>query len=188
MARHLKRHAILSETTTFDDKGNLRVVIETPKGSRTKYAYDPACDCFNVKTVMPQGMSFPFDFGFIPSTEGGDGDPLDVLILMDFSLIAGAVLTARPIGIIAAKEKKKGEDWERNDRIIAVATHARTHDGVRSLKDLNSHLVEEITAFFVEYNKLHGKKFKPLHDAGPHAAQKAIEQGRKRFRKKSRSH
>ena len=81
MTTHSARHAILSETATFDAKtGELRVVIETPKGSRNKYDYDPDCDCLELATVLPEGMSFPYDFGFVPSTLGEDGDPLDILV------------------------------------------------------------------------------------------------------------
>lgn len=77
------RHTVLSGTATFDkDSGDMRAVIETPKGSCNKYRYDPHCDCFELATSLPQGMAFPFDFGFVPSTLGDDGDPLDVLVLM----------------------------------------------------------------------------------------------------------
>ena len=59
----------------------LNVVIDTPKGSRNKFAYDEKVRLFKLSGVLPAGASFPFDFGFIPSTVGGDGDPLDVLLL-----------------------------------------------------------------------------------------------------------
>jgi inorganic pyrophosphatase len=59
------------------------VVVETPKGSRNKYAFDPDNRVFELKKVLPAGMALPYDFGFLPSTKGGDGDPLDVLVLMD---------------------------------------------------------------------------------------------------------
>ena len=79
MTTRSARHAVLSETATFDEKtGEPRVVIETPKGSRNKYDYDPDCDCLELARVLPKGMSFPYDFGFVPSTLGEDGDPLDI--------------------------------------------------------------------------------------------------------------
>ena len=69
MPQRHSRHAVLSETATFDDEtGDLRIVIETPKGSRNKYKYDPACDCLELATALPEGMVFPYDFGFVPST------------------------------------------------------------------------------------------------------------------------
>lgn len=175
------RHAILSETATFDDDGDLRVVIETPKGSRNKYDYDPDCDCMDLATVLPEGMSFPFDFGFVPSTLGEDGDPLDILVLMDAPVVPGCVIRARLIGAIEAKQREKKGKWKRNDRLLAVACHAQTHDGTKSIKDLRPHLLEEIKEFFVDYNKLRGREFKPLHDSGPGKAAALLKAGMKAF-------
>jgi inorganic pyrophosphatase len=187
LTQHVTRHAVLSDTATFGDGDDVRVVIETPQGSQTKYAYDPECDCFVLKTVMPSGMTFPYDFGFIPSTLGEDGDPVDVLVLMDFSVFPGCILSARLVGVIEAEQKEE-EDGKsiRNDRLIAVATHARAHSGVDSLKDLRPHLLDEITAFFADYNRLDGKKFKPLAYGGRHAALKLVRAGQKRFQKQHR--
>lgn len=186
---HSARHALLSETATYDGKtGALRIVIETPKGSRNKYDYDPDCDCMELGTVLPEGMRFPYDFGFVPSTLGDDGDPLDILVLMDAPVIPGCVIQARPIGAIEAKQKAKGEDWERNDRLIAVAVHSQTHDDAKSLSDLRPHLVEEIKQFFVNYNQLRGRKFKPIAEANPQAAEKLITAGMKTFKKRNKRH
>ena len=80
-----------------DDKQILRVVVETPKGSRNKFAFDPDQHLFHLKKVLPTGMAFPYDFGFVPSTEAEDGDPIDVLILMDGPAFPGCVLKCRPI-------------------------------------------------------------------------------------------
>lgn len=83
-----------------DDKQLLRVVIETPKGSRNKFAFDVDEHIFELKKVLPSGMAFPYDFGFVPSTRADDGDPVDVLVLMDEPAFSGCVLTCRPIGVI----------------------------------------------------------------------------------------
>ena len=65
MRQSNSRHAVLSETVTFDEEtGDLRIVIETPKGSRNKYKYVPSCDCLELATALPEGMVFPYDFGF----------------------------------------------------------------------------------------------------------------------------
>jgi inorganic pyrophosphatase len=182
--KHAGRHAVLSETATFDAEKNLRVVVETPKGSQVKYAYEPDCDCFVLRTVLPTGMTFPFDFGFVPSTLAEDGDPVDVLVLTDFAVVPGCILTARLIGVMESEQKEKEEDWIRNDRLIAVATHARTHQGAVSLKDLRPRLLDEIAAFFIDYNRLHDKKFRRLADAGPRKALELVEVGQKRFAKR----
>lgn len=180
------RHTILSEIDPFTKDDDLRVVIETPRGSRNKYSYDSDCDCLQLSTVLPEGMVFPYDFGFIPSTLGEDGDPLDILILMEEPVIPGCVVRARLIGAIEAEQKEKEEGWMRNDRLIAVAAHAQTHDGAKRLSDLRPHLVSEIKEFFITYNKLRDRKFKPSNEAGPNEARKLIEAGMKRFKKKQR--
>src|SRR6201997_3325342 len=168
------RHAVLSEITPSDrDPGELRIVIETPKGSRNKYKYEPESDCLELTTALPEGMNFPYDFGFIPSTLGDDGDPLDVLVLMDAPVVPGCVIRGRLIGVIKARQREKGDkDWTRNDRLIAVACHAQTHQDEKSLKDLRPHLTDEINAFFVEYNKLRSREFEHLDLCGPKKAMK----------------
>src|SRR2546427_13083458 len=102
-----------------DDKQMLRVVIETPKGSRNKFAFDPDEHVFELKKVLPAGMTFPYDFGFAPSTQAEDGDPIDVLVLMDEPAFPGGVLTCRHIGVIEGVQVEK-KDNVRNDRIMAV--------------------------------------------------------------------
>src|SRR6202043_965268 len=103
------------------DKRLLRVVIETPKGSRNKFAFNPDDQIFELKKVLPAGMAFPYDFGFVPSTKADDGDPVDVLVLMDEPAFPGCVLKCRPIGVIEGEQimKANKKDKERNDRIIA---------------------------------------------------------------------
>jgi inorganic pyrophosphatase len=181
------RHTILSEIEPFSKEDDLRIVIETPRGSRNKYSYDPDCDCMQLSTVLPEGLVFPYDFGFVPSTLGQDGDPLDILILMDEPVVPGCVVRARLIGAIQAEQKEKDEGWTRNDRLIAVATHAQTHNGARRLSDLRPHLVKEIKEFFVTYNKLRDRKFAAKGDAGPAKARKLVKDGMKLFKKQRRS-
>lgn len=186
MAPHSARHAILSEIATFDvESKDLRIVIETPKGSRNKYSYDPECDCLQLSTVLPEGMVFPYDFGFIPSTLGDDGDPLDILVLMEAPVVPGCVIRARLIGAIEAKQKEKDAGWTKNDRLVAVATHAQTYQKAKRFSDLRPHLVDEIIEFFVAYNKLRNRKFKPGSVVGPRKAEELVKAGMKQFRHKS---
>jgi inorganic pyrophosphatase len=186
MAGRSKSHPILSELPSCDSDGNLRVIIETPKGSRNKYSFDPECNALRLASVLPEGMTFPYDFGFIPSTIAGDGDPIDVLVLMDSPVIPACVIRGRILGAIQAEQKEKGGDWEQNDRLIAVAAHAQTHQDEKSLKDLRPHLLDEIIAFFVEYNELRDRQFRKTGLCGPHKAAKLVEAARKGFRKKRR--
>ncbi len=169
--------APLSRLPAFDPaSGEVTVVIETSRGSRNKLGYDPEIGAFRLKFVLPEGMVFPYDFGFVPSTRAEDGDPLDVLVLLDHPAPAGCVLGTRLIGIIEARQRETGEaQWTRNDRLLGVATHARTHRHIRALTDLRPGQCDEIAAFFRQYSQLNGREFEVLGQSGPEAAQAALE-------------
>jgi inorganic pyrophosphatase len=167
----------IAKLPSFDPKSHdLNVIIETPKGSRNKYTYDEERGLFMLSGFLPAGSDFPFDFGFVPSTRGQDGDPLDVLLLMDEPAFSGCLVPARLIGVIEAEQTEDGKT-ERNDRLISVAANSRLHQDVRSLDDLNPRLLEEIEHFFISYNAIKGKEFKPLGRFGPERALSLIEQG-----------
>lgn len=122
----------LSELPTWDPEiGDLTMVIETPQGSRNKYSYDPDTGAFDLGWVLPPGLSFPYDFDFIPSTIAEDGDALDVLVLLDVPVAVGCVVAGRVIGAIQAKQRAPGGKWIRNDRLLAVAKHAHLHQHVK---------------------------------------------------------
>src|SRR5919202_2577365 len=117
----------LAHLEPFDAaSGEVNVIIETPKGSRNKFKYDEQRGLFKLSGVLPAGAVFPFDFGFVPSTRGEDGDPLDVLVLMDEPAFAGCLVPSRLIGVIEAEQTEEGTT-ERNDRLIAVAANSYTH-------------------------------------------------------------
>ncbi|HEX7316530.1 MAG TPA: inorganic diphosphatase [Pyrinomonadaceae bacterium] len=170
----------------FHDDEELNVVIETPKGSRNKYTYDEKLRLFKLGGVLPSGASFPFDFGFVPSTVGGDGDPLDVLVLMDEPAFAGCLVRTRLVGVIEAEQTERDGETTRNDRLVGVAADARLHTRVRALEDLGPALLEEIEHFFVSYNQIKGKVFKPLGRFGPERARELVEEGMKKFRRSKR--
>ncbi|WP_018263385.1 inorganic diphosphatase [Methylobacterium sp. WSM2598] len=167
----------LGQLPAFTDTGEVYVIIETPKGSRNKYAYDEEHQVFLLKGVMPEGMSFPYDYGYIPSTIGGDGDPLDMLVLMDAPAFPGCVITARVIGAITAEQTERDGRRERNDRLIGVASHAHTHGHVEALSDLRPKMIEEIEAFFEQYNRLTGKAFCPTGRSGATEALALVRSG-----------
>lgn len=155
------------------ESGDLNVVIDTPKGSRNKYAFDFELNTYKLKAVLPCGMVFPFDFGSIPGTVADDGDPLDVLVLMDEPAFVGCLIETRLLGVIEAEQKKTGKT-ERNDRLIAVSSESHTHVLLKSLQKLNSELIGEIEHFFVSYNAARGKKFKPIGRKGPASAKRLV--------------
>src|ERR1051325_4277057 len=168
------------------EKGEVNVIIETPKGHRNKYNYDEETGLFKLGGVLPAGASFPFDFGFVPSTLGGDGDPLDVLVLMDEPAFAGCLVRTRLVGVIEAEQTERDGETTRNDRLIGVAADSRLHTRVRTLESLGPTLLEEIEHFFVSYNQVKGKKFKPLARSGPERARELVEEGMKTFRRSKR--
>jgi inorganic pyrophosphatase len=167
------------------DDGEVHVIVETPKGSRNKFNYDGEMGLFKLGGVLPAGAVFPFDFGFVPSTVGGDGDPLDVLLLMDEPAFAGCLVVTRLVGVIEAEQTEEDGETERNDRLIGVAAKARDYKGVRALAQLNENLVAEIEHFFVSYNEAKGKVFKPLSRGGPERARALVAAGQRAFAKQN---
>ena len=145
------------------------VVIETPKGSPNKLTFEPRYGTFVLKGVLPAGAVFPFDFGFVPSTRAEDGDPLDVLVLMDAPVFPGCIVPSRLIGVIEAEQTEDGET-ERNDRLLAVAADSAAHRSIKTLSDLSQDLVAQIEHFFVSYNQAKGKRFEVKGQAGQRRA------------------
>ncbi|HEX8351983.1 MAG TPA: inorganic diphosphatase [Pyrinomonadaceae bacterium] len=178
--------ANLFDLEIFNDEGDLNVVVETPKGSRNKYEYDEGTGLFKLGGVLPSGASFPFDFGFVPSTLGGDGDPLDVLVLMDEPAFAGCLVRTRLVGVVEAEQTERDGETTRNDRLVGVAADSRLLGRVRTLESLGPELLEEIEHFFVSYNRIKGKVFKPLGRFGPRKALELVEEGEKRYRQSKR--
>lgn len=158
----------------FDsDKKMLRVVIETPKGSRNKFAFNAEDHIFELKKVLPAGMSFPYDFGFVPSTKADDGDPIDVLVLMDEPAFPGCVLKCRLIGVIEGVQGGKNSKL-RNDRIIAIENDAHSWADIKTINDLSKEFVQELEDFFVNYHQLSGKQFRVVGLKGRAQARKLV--------------
>jgi inorganic pyrophosphatase len=160
-----------------------RAIIETPKNRRNKFDYDPASHLFKLAGLLPEGMMFPFDFGFVPATLGGDGDPLDVMVLMDEPAHVGCLVDVRIIGVIQATQTEKGKT-EANDRLLAVAVHSYSHEKVASIEELNPSILTQIEHFFVSYNEVRGNKFKLKGQGSPKHALTIIKQGIKALKKR----
>jgi inorganic pyrophosphatase len=120
-------------------------------------------------------MSFPYDFGFVPSTKGGDGDPVDVLLLMDEPAFPGCVVPARLIGVLEAEQTEHGKTV-RNDRLVAVVETPYNPAEFDSLADVSAHRLDEIEHFFVSYNEIEGRQFRPLGRRGPDRAYELLEE------------
>jgi len=173
-------YAVPTALKPFDQEEKfVQVVIETPKGSRNKYKFEPELGAMKLNKVLPAGMVFPYDFGFVPSTRAEDGDPLDVLLLMDEQAFPGCVVESRLIGVIEAEQSENGRTT-RNDRLIAVAKESHSHSNLRELADLNRQLLEELGEFFTNYQKLSGREFKVLGYKGAKAAERQLDQAIKK--------
>src|SRR6516162_2668003 len=126
-----------------EKKRQCRAIIETPKGCRNKFDYDPDSSPFMLGGLLPEGMMFPFDFGFIPSTLGDDGDPLDILVLMDAPAHVGCLMDVRLIGIINAEQSEEGKT-EANDRLMGVAVHSYQHEDISTIDDVSKTLLSQV--------------------------------------------
>jgi inorganic pyrophosphatase len=165
-----------------EDADIIQVVIETPKGSRNKYALDIKQKVFELTKVLPAGMVFPYDFGFIPSTLAEDGDPTDVLVLMDEPAFPGCLQKCRIIGVIEGEQGKKNKA-ERNDRIVAIEQMNHSYAHVKHVDDLGKKFVRELEQFFVHYHELTGKEYRILDVKGPKEARRRIRDGMRALKK-----
>jgi inorganic pyrophosphatase len=162
--------------------GLVHVVVDTPRGSRNKFKYDEKLGLFRLSKVLPLGACFPYDFGFIPSTRAGDGDPVDVLVLADEPAFPGCLLPVRLLGVIRAEQTEKGKTVQ-NDRLLGVVETPYNPPMARSLDELPASRLDEIEHFFVSYNRAEGREFRPTGREGPEVAEELVEAGMRSFRK-----
>jgi inorganic pyrophosphatase len=166
------------QLSTRDPESDLvRVVIDTPAGSRNKYKFDPELRLFKISRILPVGMSFPFDFGSIPRTKADDGDALDVLVLSDAPLFVGCLVHVRLIGVIRATQTERGKSI-RNDRLVASIETPVNKARYRELREVPRTTVREIEHFFRSYNEAQGRPFKVTGRGGAKAAAQMLKQSR----------
>ncbi len=160
-----------------EDAPVVPVVIETPRGSRNKYKLDEKSGRFKLSKIMPEGMVFPFDFGFFPGTRAEDGDPLDVLVLCEEPTFPGCQIDCRLAGVLLARQVDKGDtQGKRNDRIVGIAQASVLFADVKELADLPSVLLQQIEDFFVNYQKVREVEVTPLGRKGPESAKRILEE------------
>src|ERR1700692_899241 len=119
-----------------------KAIIETPKGCRNKFDYDPESNLFMLGGLLPEGMMFPFDFGFSPSTLDDDGDPLDIMVLMDAPAHVGCLIDVSIIGIIEAKQTQDGKT-KTNDRLLGGAVHSYDHEDLDFIADVHQSMLSQ---------------------------------------------
>ncbi len=152
-----------------------------PAFAGNKFDYHPDSGLFKLGGLLPEGMMFPFDFGFIPSTLAEDGDPVDIMVLMDAPAHVGCLMEVRIIGIIIAEQTQDGKT-ETNDRLLGVAVHSYDHEDLESIDEVSKTLLDQVEEFFVSYNKQRGKKFKITGTGGPRKAIRFLKSGIKAHR------
>ena len=130
------------------------VVVETPRGSRNKYEWDPGANRMRLDRRVPGAVSFPVDYGYIPDTTASDGDPLDVLLLLQESTFPGVVVEARPVGVCWICDS-----GDREPKIVCVSTTDPTYSSIKDLAGVPSHILDEIEQFFDCYKDLEPGKF-----------------------------
>jgi len=157
------------------------IIIETPRGSVEKYDFDPKLHLMKLKKILPAGMVFPYDFGFIPDTKGEDGDPLDIIVLSEFHSFPGCMIECRLIGCIEAEqsEKKDSPKMMRNDRYIGVPPISQTYGHLDSIKNLPDGILDELQQFFINYNKVEGKDFKIISLVDAKESKKMLKSSKK---------
>jgi inorganic pyrophosphatase len=152
------------------------VVVETPRGARAKLNYDPKLKTFVLSKSLLLGLSYPYDWGFIPSTRAEDGDPLDALVIHDAATCPGLVMRCKLLGVLQTLQQTKDERI-RNDRVIAVPENSH--------RERELHVRQELEKFFVATDELEAKTLKFLGWQGPNEAKKLVRSCEKAFRKKT---
>ena len=154
-----------------------RAFIETPAGSTAKLAYDPDSGLYSLSKLLPVGLAMPLDFGFVPSTLAGDGDPLDVMVLSEATLPTGCLATVRLLGAIEVEQRERAGEArsERNDRLVARLNDSRRWGEVERLEELGDRFVTELNCFFVTYKDLRGQDYEVLAVSGPERAADLVE-------------
>ncbi|HEY4010211.1 MAG TPA: inorganic diphosphatase [Acidobacteriaceae bacterium] len=151
----------------------VQVIVETPAGSRNKFSFDVEQGIFAHKKTLPAGMTFPYDFGFLPQTLAADGDPIDVLLLMDEPAYPGISVKGRLIGVIEGQQLD-GKKKTRNDRLVVVSEVSHQYAKVKKLTDLPAKWIDEVEQFFVNYHNQEGKKYQLLGTKGANEAMRLI--------------
>jgi len=151
-------------------------VIEIPKGSRNKYEYDKDMEAFALDRVLYSPFHYPAEYGIIPQTLWDDGDPMDIIVLMDQPTFPGCVIESRPIGIMRMIDSASlsPQSRESDDKILSVPVNDPKYNNVKSIDDVPKAILDEIAHFFKEYKKLEGKKTEVLGWKGVEAAIKAL--------------
>jgi inorganic pyrophosphatase len=151
---------LLTDLAAYDDGKTLRVVVEAPKGSTVKLTYDPELRTFCVSRGFPLGISYPYDWGFIPGTRAADGDPVDALVLHATATYPGVVLPCNALGMVEVREDAEDGRRRSNNRVIAIPVWNDRLGDLARTKDLPKRIREELEEFFLSTTFFTSKRAK----------------------------
>jgi len=158
----------LAALPTFVNDGSIHVVVETPRGSSAKLKYDPHLRVMTLSRPLTLGLTYPYDWGFVPSTRGPDGDPLDAMVMWDGRSYPGVVLPCKPLGLLCVEqENRESHRRERNDRLVMLPVPAPRSDAIRTVFDLAERVRVELEQFFLTAVAFEGKHLTMRGWAGP---------------------
>jgi inorganic pyrophosphatase len=155
----------LASIPAFAGEATFHVVVETPRGSTLKVKYESRWQAMSVVRPLPLGVMYPYDWGFVPSTLGPDGDPLDAMVLWDVASSPGVVIACRAIGVLQVEQNRTRDDRSqriRNDRVMAIPVEARRERDVRDLDALGERVRQELERFALAATALEGKDLQIL--------------------------
>ncbi len=155
----------------------VNAVIEIPLGESNKYEYDKALHVFRLDRTLYSPVHYPGDYGFLPSTLGDDGDPLDVLVLVDQPSFPGCLIEVRPIGVMEMVDQHSSDQ-----KVLAVGVHNPRYREVRNYSDVYEHVLTEISHFYSIYKELEGKRAQALGWRDCATAHRVIMEAHERFR------
>ena len=156
-----------------DEDGNIHVVIETPRGAKAKLKCEPEMGVFVLSKSLMTGLPYPRDWGFIPSTEAEDGDPVDALVIHEAATFPGLVIKCKPVGVLEIMQHNKNKKKQRNDRVMAVPIQSHAESGLR-VDDLSKQVKEELERFFAATEEFQSKRLEFLGWHGPKRAMRLI--------------
>ncbi len=155
--------------TGSDIPNKVNAVIEIAKGSRNKYEYVKEANVFKLDRVLFSPFFYAMDYGFIPQTLYDDGDPMDIMVMMNEPTFPGCIIEARPIGLFKMVDK-----GQHDDKILAVPCDDPYFADYKDIKDVPAHYLKEVAHFFDQYKKLEGKSVTVVGWEGADAAKKAL--------------
>lgn len=172
----------------FADGDTFHVVIEAPRGSALKFKYEPRWQAMSISRPLPLGVTYPFDWGFVPATRAADGDPLDAMLLWDVPSYPGVVVRCRAIAVLQVEQNRTPHDQSmriRNDRVMAIPIEARREQDIQNLASLSARVREELAHFAIAATALEGKDVRIVGWGDASAALELVQNSAARARRKT---